>query len=91
MPVLDKKAYAGDRDPKPDPECSYGIAQADCVPVFNPGNMRLREPRSSRVLPPLPRGLHLAIAAGKPAKTLSLVSSPGVAKPEFSHNFRNAG
>jgi hypothetical protein len=43
MPVLDKKAYAGDRDPKPDPECSYGIAQADCVPVFHLGIMRLRE------------------------------------------------
>jgi hypothetical protein len=43
MPVLDNKAYAGEGDPKPDPECGYDIAEADCVPVIHLGNMRLRE------------------------------------------------
>jgi hypothetical protein len=37
MPVLHKKTYAGEGDPKPDPECGYDIAQADCVHAFHFG------------------------------------------------------
>jgi hypothetical protein len=76
MPVLHKKTYAGEGDSKPDPECGHDIAEADCVPVFHLGNMRLREARSSRFAATIEGSHYLVLTHLRLASDQSFSSAP---------------